>query len=168
VGIDPSEITDAMIAGDPSGELRKLRAQALGDPRAALTSQEARSKGLRKLEREEQRILVNWLKQQEEQGRLAYDWSATNRRVTCRAGMPDFKIYRGGRVLFGEMKIDRNGLSSAQREMHERLLRSGSEVEIWVSADSAIRRIKNFIWTFFREWQQEDSGWKTLDDSPGV
>jgi hypothetical protein len=156
MGIDPSEITDAMIEGDPSGVLRSLRAQAAGDPKGALTSQEARAKGLRKLEREQQRILANWLKQQEEQGRLAYDWSATNRRVTCRVGMPDFKVYRGGRVLFGEMKIDRASLPEAQRQMHDRLLRAGCEVEIWVSADSAIRRIKNFIWTYFREWQQEE------------
>jgi hypothetical protein len=157
VGIDPSEITDGMIQGDPSGELRKLRVQALGDPKAAFTSQEARAKGLRKLERQEQRLLVAWLSLQEEQGRLSYDWSATNRRVTCRVGMPDFKIYRGGRVLFGEMKIDRASLSEAQRQMHDVLLRAGCEVEIWTSADSAIRRIKNFIWTFFREWQQEEA-----------
>jgi hypothetical protein len=70
--------------------------------------------------------------------------------------MPDFKIYRGGRVLFGEMKIDRSRLSSAQRNMHACLLRAGCEVEIWASADSAIRRIKNWIWTFFREWDHEE------------
>jgi hypothetical protein len=145
-----------MIAGDPSGVLRSMRAQAVGDPKAALTSQEAGAKGLRKLEREEQLLLAAWLHLREKQGRLAYDWSATNRRVTCRVGMPDFKIYRGGRVLFGEMKIDRNDLSPAQREMHERLLRSGTEVEIWVSADSAIRRIKNWVWTHWRLWDQED------------
>jgi hypothetical protein len=110
---------------------------------------------LRKLEREEQRLLVAWLSIQEEQGRIAYDWSATNRRVTCRTGMPDFKVYRGGRVLFGEMKIDRNGLSAAQREMHDVLLRAGCEVSIWISADCAIRQIKNWIWTFFREWDTE-------------
>jgi hypothetical protein len=156
MGIDPSEITDAMIEGDPSGELRKLRAQAVGDPKAALTSQEARAKGLRKLEREEQLLLAAWLHLREEEGKLAYDWSATNRRVTCRTGMPDFKVYRGGRVLFGEMKIDRNSLSEAQRQMHDVLLRAGCEVEIWVSADSAIRRIKNWIWTYWREWDQED------------
>jgi hypothetical protein len=156
MGIDPSEITDAMIEGDPSGVLRSMRAQAVGDPKGALTSQEARAKGLRKLEREEQRLLVAWLHQQEEQGRLTYDWSATNRRVTCRVGMPDFRVYRGGRVLFGEMKIDRASLSEAQRQMHDVLLRSGTEVEIWCSADCAIRRIKNWVWTYWREWQQKE------------
>jgi hypothetical protein len=156
MGIDPSQITDALIKCDPSGQLRQKRGAAGAHPNASLTSQEARAKGLRKLEREEQRLLVAWLSLQEEQGRLTYDWSATNRRVSCRVGMPDFKVYRGGRVLFGEMKIDRNGLSQVQREMHDRLLRSGTEVEIWVSADSAIRRIKNFLWQFFREWQEEE------------
>jgi hypothetical protein len=159
MGIDPSDLPEAMRRClDP--QVRKeldIRRGGAGLPNAGLTSQEVRAKGLRKLERQEQRILVNWLKQQEEQGRLAYDWSATNRRVTCRAGMPDFKVYRGGRVLFGEMKIDRAGLSPTQLQMHERLLRSGTEVEIWVSADSAIRRIKNWIWTFFREWQPENT-----------
>jgi hypothetical protein len=152
MGIDPSHITDAMIKLDPSGQLRAKRGT---HPNAGLTSQEARAKGLRKLEREEQRLLVAWLSLQEEQGRLCYDWSATNRRVTCRVGFPDFKIYRGGRVLFGEMKIDRASLSQVQREMHNQLLRSGTEVEIWGSADSAIRRIKNWLWTEFREWQPE-------------
>jgi hypothetical protein len=40
--------------------------------------------------------------------------------------------------------------------MHDVLLRAGCEVEIWVSADSAIRRIKNFIWTNWREWEHEE------------
>jgi hypothetical protein len=156
MGIKPEDLSDRMLKLDPSGELRKLRTRAVGHANASITASEARAKGLRKLEREQQRILVNWLKEQEEQGRLAYDWSATNRRVTCRTGMPDFKIYRGGRVLFGEMKIDRAALNPAQWQMHDVLLRAGCEVEIWASADSAIRRIKNWIWTFFREWQQEE------------
>jgi hypothetical protein len=155
MGIDPSDLTDAMRRClDP--EVRKELDIKAGLPNAGLTSQEARAKGLRKLEREEQLLLAAWLSLQEEQGGLSYDWSATNRRVTCRTGMPDFKVYRGGRVLFGEMKIDRASLSPAQREMHDVLLRAGCEVEIWASADSAIRRIKNWIWTHWREWQQED------------
>jgi hypothetical protein len=155
MGIDPSDLNEAMRRClDP--EVRKELDTKAGLPNAGLTSQEARSKGLRKLERQEQRTLANWLSLQESEGRLSYDWSATNRRATCRAGMPDFKIYKGGRVLFGEMKIDRNGLSEAQRQMHEVLSRAGCEVEIWTSADSAIRRIKNFIWTYFREWEHEE------------
>jgi hypothetical protein len=55
------------------------------------------------------------------------------------------------------MKIDRASLSPAQREMHDRLLRSGTEVEIWSCADVAIRRIKNWIWENWREWEQEDN-----------
>jgi hypothetical protein len=157
MGIDPSDLTEAMRRClDP--EVRKELDIKAGLPNAGLTSQEARAKGLRKLEREEQRILGAWLYQQEEQGRLAYDWSAANRRVTCRVGMPDFKIYKGGRILFGEMKIDRASLSLAQREMHDRLLRAGCAVEIWVSADCAIRQIKNWVWTNWREWEQEDQG----------
>jgi hypothetical protein len=154
MGIKPEDVSDSLIKLDPTGELRKLRTQAGG---GSLTGAEARAKGLRRLERKEQGILSAWLSLQEEQGRLSYDWSATNRRVTCRVGMPDFKVYRGGRVLFGEMKIDRASLSEAQRQMHDRLLRAGCEVSIWVSADSAIRQIKNFLWTHWREWQQEDT-----------
>jgi hypothetical protein len=155
MGIDPSDLNEAMRRClDP--EVRKELDSKAGLPNAGLTSQEARAKGLRKLEREQQRLLVSWLNLQEEQGKLTYDWSATNRRVTCRVGMPDFKIFKGGRVLFGEMKIDRASLSEAQQQMHDVLLRAGCEVEIWTSADSAIRRVKNFIWTYFREWEQED------------
>jgi hypothetical protein len=157
MGIDPSDLNEAMRRClDP--EVRKEIDTKTGLPNAGLTSQEARAKGLRKLERDQQRILANWLNLQEGQGRLAYDWSATNRRATCRVGMPDFKVYKGGRVLFGEMKIDRADLSEAQRQMHDVLARAGCEVEIWTSADSAIRRIKNFIWTYFREWEHEEEG----------
>jgi hypothetical protein len=154
VGIDPTDLPEAMRRCLDAKVRKELDTKA-GLPNAGLTSQEARAKGLRKLEREEQRGLVAWLSLQEEQGILCYDWSATNRRVTCRVGMPDFKVYKGGRVLFGEMKIDRASLSETQRQMHDVLLRAGCEVEIWVSADSAIRRIKNWIWTNFREWEQE-------------
>jgi hypothetical protein len=154
MGIDPSDLTEAMRRSlDP--EVRKWLDSKAGLPNAGLTSREALTKGLRTLEREEQRTLVAWLSLQEEQGKLTYDWSATNRRVTCRVGMPDFKVYRGGRVLFGEMKIDRASLSDAQRQMHDVLLRAGCEVEIWVSADSAIRRIRNWIWSNWREWDHE-------------
>jgi hypothetical protein len=156
MGIDPSDLTDAMRRClDP--EVRKELDIKAGLPNAGLTSQEARAKGLRKLEREEQRTLSNWLSLQEGAGILVFDWSATNRRVTCRTGMPDFKIFKGGRVLLGEMKIDGASFSEAQRQMHDALLRAGCEVSIWVSADCAIRQIKNWLWTHWREWQQEEA-----------
>jgi hypothetical protein len=159
MGIDPSDLNEAMRRClDP--KVRKeldIAAGKAGLPNAGLTASEARAKGLRKLERQEQRVLSDWLSLQEGAGKLVFDWSATNRRVTCRVGMPDFKIYRGGRVLFGEMKIDRSRLSSAQRNMHACLLRAGCEVSIWVSADCAIRQIKNWLWTHWREWQPEDA-----------
>jgi hypothetical protein len=153
MGIDPRDLNEAMRRClDP--DVRKELDSKAGLPNAGLTSQQARAKGLRKLEREEQRILVVWLAMKEMAGMLSYDWSATNRRVTCRTGMPDFKIYRGGRVLFGEMKIDRASLSEGQRQMHDVLLRAGCEVAIWVSADCAIRQIKNWVWTHFRIWDE--------------
>jgi hypothetical protein len=155
VGIDPSDLTEAMRRClDP--EVRKELDTKAGLPNAGLTSQEARAKGLRKLEREEQLLLAAWLHLQEDAGKLSYDWSRTDRRTTNRKGKPDFEVTKGGRVLFGEMKIDRASLSPAQREMHARFLRSGTEVEIWASADAAIRRIRNWMWTHWREWQQED------------
>jgi hypothetical protein len=158
VGIPPEEITDAMLKLDPSDELRKLRTAAAGHPNAALTSDEAMKKQFRRLERREQNLFAGWLKPQEEKGILVYDWSATNRRVTCRTGMPDFKIYRQGRVLFGEMKIDKGSLSEAQRLMHDRFLASSTEVQIWDTADTAIRRVRAWLWEHWRLWQEGEPG----------
>lgn len=138
-----------------SPEDRASLGEAAGHPNAALTTDEAIKKQFRRLEREEQRTLASWLGLQEGAGILVFDWSATNRRVTCRVGMPDFKVYRGGHVLFGEMKIDKGGLSKAQREMHDRLLRGGTEVQIWDTADTAIRRVKGWLWEHWRLWQED-------------
>jgi hypothetical protein len=156
MGIDPSQINDVMRRCMDVQDRQKLATTA-DHPNAALTSDEAIKKQFRRLERQEQRTLASWLTLQEEAGVLVYDWSATNRRVTCRIGFPDFKVYRRGRVLFGEMKIDKNSLSDAQRLMHDRLLASGTEVQIWDTADTAIRLVKNWLWTNFRVWQDEDS-----------
>jgi hypothetical protein len=137
-------------------EGRKTLAAAAGHANAALTSDEAIKKEFRRLERQEQRLLASWLHQQKEAGRLNYNWSRTDRRTTNRAGTPDFEITKNGSVLFGEMKIDRNTLSPAQKKMHDEHLRSGTEVEIWSCADVAIRRINNWIWTEFREWSENE------------
>jgi hypothetical protein len=34
-------------------------------------------------------------------------------------------------------------------------LHNGTEVQIWPSADVAIRRIKGWLWEHFRMWSQE-------------
>jgi hypothetical protein len=56
------------------------------------------------------------------------------------------------------MKIDKGSLSEAQRVMHDRLLASGTEVQIWDTADTAIRRVKGWLWEHWRLWDQEDNG----------
>jgi hypothetical protein len=155
MGIDPSQITDAMLERDASGSLRKLRAKAMGHVNAALTHAESSAKAVRKLEREEQRILARWLAIQEENGILVYDWSAIHRKATRREGMPDFSVWKGGRALLGEMKASGGKLSEEQRIIIEAFARSGTEVEIWSSADVAIRRIKNWLWTQWRLWDNE-------------
>jgi hypothetical protein len=155
MGLDPAKLPDGMIKLDPSGELRKLRAKAAGHANAGLTQAEASAKALQRLERTEQRLLASWLMLKEEEGLLVYDWSRTDRRTTNRKGMPDFRIYRGGRVLFGEMKLDGARLSPDQAEVSDRFLRSGTEMEIWSSADVAIRRVRAWIWQFWRIWDNE-------------
>ena len=119
---------------------------------AGLTAQEAALKGIAKLEREEQRVFANWLLLQEQAGLLSYDWADLHRRTTARRGMPDFKLYRQNRVLFGEMKIARATLSPAQREQHLRLERAGNEILIWDSADTAIRGVKNWLLIHWGLW----------------
>ena len=117
-----------------------------------LTAEQAIARANDNSERQEQLILALWLKRQEESGYLSYDWSTSHRRTTCRPGMPDFKVYRQNRVLFGEMKLGDAKLSEDQKQMHISLERSGSSVEIWASADHAIRQIRNWLWVEWRLW----------------
>jgi hypothetical protein len=153
MGIDPANVTDALLRRmNPEG--RELMARKRGHRNGGLSSQEARAQADARLERDEQRILAGLLKIKEDAGILVFDWSATNRRVTCRTGMPDFKIYRDGRVLFGEMKADGGRLSPDQVERHHQFLRSGTEVQIWHSADQGYRLILNWLWTHWRIWDE--------------
>jgi hypothetical protein len=153
MGIDPADLRAEQLERMASGD-RALVAAAVGHPNAGLTSDEALAKHLRRLERNEQRTLADWLSLQEEAGKLTFDWSRTDRRTTNRKGMPDFRIYRDGRTLLGEMKMDGAKLSVQQEAMHEKFLRSGTEVQIWSSAAAGIRATRNWLWTHWRMWQQ--------------
>lgn len=135
MGIPIDQITEAM---------KRLAGGALGPTPGR------RGRGLL-LERQEQELLVAWLKELEDAGRLVYDWSATHRKATRRVGMPDFSIWKGGLGLLGEMKLPGGKLSPEQRRRHDAFLRSGTEVQIWSSADVAKRAIMGWIWKFFRE-----------------
>jgi hypothetical protein len=92
--------------------------------KAGWLPEEALAKHWRRLERDEQNTLVAWLMLQEEAGKLTFDWSRTDRKTTNRKGMPDFRIYRDGRALLGEMKMDNAKLSPDQIEMREKFLRA--------------------------------------------
>ena len=150
MGIDPASFTNdqrkLMAPAD-----RQVLAAAIGYPKAALTSEEALHKYLVRLERTEQKTLARWLLLQEEAGKLTYDWSRTDRKTTNRKGMPDFRIYRDDRALLGEMKMDGAKLSPDQSEMLKKFLRAGTEVQIWKSAETGIRAIKNWLWTYWKE-----------------
>lgn len=113
--------------------------------RRHMTVVDAQAKYATNLERQEQKILVGWLSLQEEEGTLCFDWSRTDRRTTNRKGMPDFRIYRDGRTLLGEMKMEGAKLSIDQQEMIEKFERSGTSVQIWTSASSGIAAIKEWL-----------------------
>jgi hypothetical protein len=153
MGTDPASLTKEQLER-MAPEDRQVVATAVGHPNAGLTTEEALAKGLRRLERQEQNTLVSWLSLQEEAGKLTFDWSRTDRRTTNRKGMPDFRIYRDGRAFLGEMKMDGARLSPDQIEMREKFLRSGTEVQLWSSAEVGIRAIKNWLWTNWRMWNQ--------------
>jgi hypothetical protein len=146
--------------GIPLGDLNDKQLSMIAENerapfgKAAITTEEAMAKRLRRLERDEQKILVSWLAIQEERGILVYDWSRTDRRTTNRKGLCDFRIYRAGRVLLGEMKMEGAKLSPDQIEMREKFLRAGTEVQLWSSAEVGIRATKNWLWTHFRLWNQ--------------
>jgi hypothetical protein len=154
MGTDPASLSKAQLERMALAD-RQLVAAAVGHPNAGLTTEEALAKGLRRLERQEQNTLVSWLMLQEEAGKLTFDWSRTDRKTTNRKGMPDFRIYRDGRVLLGEMKMDGAKLSPDQIEMREKFLRAGTEVQLWSSAEVGIRATRNWLWTHWRLWQQD-------------
>jgi hypothetical protein len=154
MGIDPSSFTADQRKLMPP-EDRQVVAVAVGHPNAGLTTEEALAKHLRRLERDEQKTLVSWLMLQEEAGKLTFDWSRTDRKTTNRKGMPDFRIYRDGRALLGEMKMDGAKLSPDQIEMREKFLRAGTEVQLWSSAEVGIRATRNWLWTHWRLWNEE-------------
>lgn len=110
-----------------------------------MTVVDAQAKYAKGLERSEQRILVAWLSLQEEADVLCYDWSRTDRRSTNRKGMPDFRIYKAGRVLLGEMKMEGAKLSPDQIQMMEKFERSGTVVQIWSGATEGIEAIREWI-----------------------
>jgi hypothetical protein len=153
MGIDPHELTSGQLERMTPDD-RQAVAARVGHPNAGLTTEEATRKYLVRLERNEQKTLVSWLTLQEEAGKLTFDWSRTDRKTTNRKGMPDFRIYRDGRVLLGEMKTEGAKLSPDQIEMREKLLRSGTEVQLWSSAEVGIRATKNWLWTHWRMWQE--------------
>ena len=151
MGTDPASLPGAFKKLMSTAD-RQVVAAAIGHPNAALTSEEAAAKHLRRLERDEQKTLVSWLMLQEEAGKLTFDWSRTDRKTTNRKGMPDFRIYRDGRALLGEMKMDGAKLSPDQIEMREKFLRAGAEVQLWSSAEVGIRATRNWLWTHWRLW----------------
>jgi hypothetical protein len=153
MGIDPHELTPDQLERMAPLD-RQAVAARVAHPNAGLTTEEATRKYLVRLERNEQNTLVSWLTLQEETGKLTFDWSRTDRKTTNRKGMPDFRIYRDGRALLGEMKMDGAKLSPDQIEMREKFLRSGTEVQLWSSAEVGIRATKNWLWTHWRMWQQ--------------
>jgi hypothetical protein len=136
MGIDPKQITEAMIERDPSGRLQNLRDQALGSRPAPYTGV---------LEREEQARLAAWLNDQKRLGRLQYDWSATHRKATRRIGMPDFSIWANGHALLGEMKRAGGKLRPEQAEIHGEFWRSGTPVHVWYSAAEATSCIEAWL-----------------------
>jgi len=156
MGTDPASLTKEQLERMAPAD-RHVVAAAVGHPNAGLTSEEAAAKGLRRLERQEQNTLVSWLMLQEEAGKLTFDWSRTDRKTTNRKGMPDFRIYRDGRALLGEMKMDGGKLSPDQIEMREKFLRSGTEVQLWSSAEIGIRATRNWLWTHWRLWNEGSS-----------
>jgi hypothetical protein len=113
--------------------------------RAGMTAAEGHERLCRRLERDEQRTLANWLSLREADDVLVFDWSRTDRRTTNRKGMPDFRLYAKGRALLGEMKIEDGRLSADQVEMIERFKRSGTQVQLWCSAKEAIEKIRDWL-----------------------
>ncbi len=112
---------------------------------AGMTAAEGHERLVKKLEREEQMVLVNWLSLREEDGALVYDWSRTDRRTTNRKGIPDFRIYAKGRALLGEMKVEDGRLSPDQVEKIEKFARAGTVVQLWCSAAEGIEKIREWL-----------------------
>src|SRR4029077_17304019 len=154
MGTDPASLTKQQLER-MAPEDRQVVAASIGHPNAGLTTEEALAKHWGRLERAEQKKWAKWFMRQEEAGKLTFDWSRTDRKTTNRKGMPDFRIYRDGRALLGEMKMDGAKLSPDQEQMREKFLRAGTEIQLWSSAEVGIRATRNWLWTHWRLWNEE-------------
>jgi hypothetical protein len=122
----------------PENILKHLRPE--DRPKGQLTCQEA---GEKVSERQEQGLFYNWLLLAEGRGELAFDQSATNKRVTSRTGFPDFRIWPDHQpAFFIEFKVAGGKASPEQQERFAALGRLGYEVHIARSCDEAIKIVR--------------------------
>jgi hypothetical protein len=118
-----------------------------------LTNEEAYVKASRRAEKEEHNLFINWLGLHG----LQFRHDRMDKKTSGTVGWPDFTIVVGGRCLLGDFKVYGNKLSSEQKERFGALSRTGTEVEIWSSADQAIRKTRNWLWEHFQlEWANSE------------
>jgi len=118
-----------------------------------LTADEALRKAATRAEREEHKVFINWLSQHE----IEFRHDRMDRRTSGTLGWPDFTIVHGGRALLGDFKVYGNKLSPEQQHRFDRLLRGGTEVRIWSSANQAIRQTRGWLWEHFRlHWAEPE------------
>lgn len=110
------------------------------------TAEESVAAAVRKSEKAEHKIFSDWCRLNDVPCRT----DRMDRRVTGSVGWPDFLVVYGGRVLPLEFKIYGNKLSEDQKEVHAQLARTGTDVVIAYSADEGIRRVRSWLWEFFR------------------
>jgi hypothetical protein len=111
-----------------------------------MTSEEALVRAAARAEKDEHNLYIAWLHSHD----IEFFHSRMDRKVSGTIGWPDFTVIHGNRCLLGEFKVYGNKISQVQAERFDRLLRNGTEVAIWSSADEAIRKTRGWLWEHFR------------------
>jgi hypothetical protein len=135
MGLDPNKLPDSVIS----------KIDKKDRPKGRITQAEAETRYSNRLERDEQRLFAQWCGLREARAEFLFDWTRTDKPVTGRVGLPDFRIYLpGGLTVFYEFKSTEGRLTKTQRLVHEILTGLGYVVEIVKTADEAVKSARSW------------------------
>lgn len=138
-------------------EIRLLSEQLAEAQRAAeepsAPEQPTERSGLYVSEKDEHEDFINWCRRHD----LPCRHDRTDKPTTGNVGWPDFEVVYRGRILPLEFKVHRRKLTLKQREVHEHLARTGTDVLVCYSADEAIRKTMGWLWEHWRWTPVQDA-----------
>jgi hypothetical protein len=131
-------LPDNILKAMPVEERRKLG-------KAGMTSDDAQLKLEATSERILQRQINGWLRIQQSEGRLIFNWNRSDKRTTCKIGWPDYSIFANQQCLFIEVKFAKGKVSPEQAALHTELALHGFDVRLVTTFEAAINAVKSLI-----------------------